>query len=134
MRPGLQSTFQCIPKVIRGLRSRLCAGYWSSSTSNSSNHVFMELTLGTAAHCHSGTEKAPNCCHKLVSIELSKIYPLVEQMSPNPEKPLSLHNYGSMHSHRIRLSEKRVIQCSREYVSIAQESSVLYATSSNTWP
>ncbi len=42
--------------VLMGLRSGLCAGQSSSSTPNSSNHVFRDLVCAMG-HSHAGIEK-----------------------------------------------------------------------------
>lgn len=45
-----------IPRCSVGLRRGLCAGHSSSSTQITSNHVFMDLALGTD-HNYIGAEK-----------------------------------------------------------------------------
>ena len=80
-----------------GLRSGLCAGQSSSSTPNSSIHVFMDLALCTGAHsCWNRKGRSPNCSHKVGSMELSNISWYAEAFrvpftgtkgpSPAPEK------------------------------------------------
>lgn len=60
------------PRCSMGLRSGLCEGHLSSSTSNSSNHAFMDLAV-SLGYSHSETEKgfSPNCSHKVGSLELA---------------------------------------------------------------
>ncbi|XP_058258308.1 uncharacterized protein LOC131361290 isoform X2 [Hemibagrus wyckioides] len=95
-----------------GLRSGLCAGQSSSSTPDSVIHVFMDLALCTGAQsCWKRKGPAPNCSHKVGSMELSKMSWYAEAFrvpftgtkgpSPAPEKqphtiippPPKLYNY-----------------------------------------
>ncbi len=56
------------------MRSGLSAGQSTSSTPNSSNHVFMDLALCIEAQsCWNRKEPSPNCSHKVGSIALSKM-------------------------------------------------------------
>nr|XP_061844147.1 uncharacterized protein LOC133624531 isoform X2 [Nerophis lumbriciformis] len=58
-----------------GFRSGLCAGQSSSSTPDSVIHVFMDLALCTGAQsCWKKKGPAPNCSHKVGSMELSKMF------------------------------------------------------------
>lgn len=80
-----------------GFRSGLCAGQSSSSTPDSIIHVFMDLALCTGAQsCWKRKGPAPNCSHKVGSMELSKMFWYPEAFkvpftgskgpSPTPEK------------------------------------------------
>ena len=54
------------------MRSGLCAGQSSSSTSNSLIHVFADLALCTGAQSSWNRKgPSPNCSHKVGSMELS---------------------------------------------------------------
>lgn len=53
------------------MRSRLCAGPWSSSTPNSSNHVLMGLALGTVILEQKSV--FPNCYYKVRRAELTQM-------------------------------------------------------------
>ena len=80
-----------------GLRSGVCAGQSSSSTSNSLIHHFMDLALFTGVQsCWTRKGPSPNCCHKVGSVELSNIswdaevfrvpFTGTKGPSPTPEK------------------------------------------------
>ena len=79
------------------MRSGLCAGQSSSSTPDSAIHVFMDLALCSGAQsCWKRKGPAPNCSHKVGSMELSKMSWYAEAFrvpftgtkgpSPAPEK------------------------------------------------
>ncbi|KAL1020920.1 hypothetical protein UPYG_G00006410 [Umbra pygmaea] len=57
------------------MMSGLCEGHSSSSTPNSSNHVFMDPALCTGTQsCWNKKGRSSNCCHKNGSTQLSKLY------------------------------------------------------------
>jgi hypothetical protein len=70
----LQSVFQFIPKVFDGVEVGTLCRKSCPSTSISTNHFCMDLTLCKGALLRWNRKgPSPNCCHKVGSIELPRM-------------------------------------------------------------